>query len=236
MVKPRWAAKALMAGRKWWLQRKEWNFDNLTDPLMDETSNAAESSFPGTAGERESVWDDIPEATKDRAPDLLTGAAENYQSSLDLLENAERKRISLAERFIEQLPGGEIIDNRVLFIREVHEEPGGHNHPHTTAERGDFDSWLSASWSAFNDADDADQLLTEIENIASSQDTSVVDIDAIRHWENELGIFDWEEVFWDLYESGVLRSYHSTIEDIEIYKSETALYAKEMDETLRILN
>lgn len=233
----RWIAKAANVGRKWWLGRKEWNYEELTEPLMDEISTAAGGNFPGSPGDRESIWEEeIPTAAKDRAPDSLNETADDYISSLSDLETLEEKRVSLAERFIDELPDGQIQDTQVLFLREVHEHPSQHHHPHSTAERGDFDQWLLDSWTAFEKSEDPSQLSTEIEAIARSQDRTAVDIDAIRYWEEERSNQQWAETFWDLYEGGLLRSYHQTLQDIDRCKSDLKAHAREMDELLRVLN
>ncbi len=103
-------------------------------------------------------------------------------------------------------------------------------------EQGDFDQWLIDTWQAFEAADNERHLITEIEALARSAGAESLRIETIRYWEEESDHEDWAETLWDLYESGDLQAYHSTLQEIEDCKEAAMTYAEEMDNTLRSLN
>lgn len=218
------------------IHQKEWYFENLTDDLLDEFTQAKEGHLPGQPGDRSSEWNNISEAKKDRAPKNLTSAAEDYVEALTTLEKKEIKRVRLAENFIVRFPGGDINGHQIQIYTDVHTVPAGPEHPHQSASLADFDYWLQDVWKAFESAEDSQQLETELRAMANRHEIDSFDQSSLQYWEESLNIHDWGDEFWKYYDRGDLKHYYSNTQDIDNLKEDIKIFAKEMEGCLRVIN
>jgi hypothetical protein len=221
--------KATAALAKWkftkWKRKKQFNFENVIKPLMDEVKSASEGDLPGEPGKRSTEWADIGEEVRINMPNIPVDVGDQYQEMLNGLETKEEQKERIGSQFIEDLPGGQQRSDNFLIILDVEQMRdqvgeglgGSFGTPQDRGTKGELDIWLDSCWSAFEEAESPSELETRIRGLARQSETPF-NIEAVRYWEDSAGYQDWEETFWHLYQTGNLRSYYKCIGDIQSYK------------------
>lgn len=216
-------------------RRKNFNFEEVLRPLLDEVSSAGNGDLPGEPRDRRTEWDNIGEEVRYNMPDKTVSLGDDYQDKLQETEQHEQKRVNLGQQFISRLPGGKRNGEDFQVTTGVASQRGPTPHPHKEPVLGDFDSWLKQYWSAFNQSQNESEFRANIESLAAKHATEFSQ-DAIRYWEDSQGHPDWEATLWNLYDTGSLKAYHKTLENLEEHRNQMVTISCEFETELKKLN
>lgn len=218
-----------------WKRRKQFSFENVVEPLMDEVTLAAEGNLPGAPGQRNTEWSEIGEEVRINMPDTPVRIGDHYEEMLRNLAGKEQQKQRIGSQFIDDLPGGEQRGSEFYITLGVEQMRGPTDIPQERGSKGELDGWLDSCWDAFEEASTSSELETRIRGLSREHETPF-DAEAIRYWEDSAGYPNWEESFWHLYETGNLRSYHTCAKQLQEYEQESINSAKEFKNWLIKMN
>lgn len=208
---------------------ENWYEEKIAEPLLDEVEEAKQGTFPGEYGSRQSNWEEtISASARRKVHKPVEEAGKEYSNWLSKVEKFEQKRISVAEHFIENLPGGEISGSNVLMVTDVTSVGGAHGPAEPRPEKGEFDEWLEQVWPVFERVETKDGLKREIQAFAK-QSENTLDPEVFEIWENNLDQPQWASILWNNYNGEYLPRYRKTLNHLSEARENTEQWAAELD-------
>ncbi|WP_159899184.1 hypothetical protein [Salinirussus salinus] len=215
--------------------KKEWQREEVVEPLLDEIAEASRGDLPGSRGRRRSEWEGLNEAIRDRVQPDLQAMFGVYVDHLTELNNIHKREVRMGREMVSLFPEGRMEDEIPVFPTETVSEAHGAQHSDPELMTGEVVEWVSELWEGFESAESAAGLEANLRSMAQRPAIGFGE-GVIDYWDTNLEHPPWNERLWELHRQEIIREFYEIKQDREHHRTEAVQKAGQIEDRLRKRN